>query len=189
MRARSACFALARLAGSMTAACSSPALEMRCHRHAAREQPSLAISLLGARPGVGETLSRFTDHAARDNERVTSAGRPKCSSDTVALLVRGGGGWCHGPGPPRPGAGPPRPRPGRGLHRPRAIVRGDVYIKCRSHNMTPRATVIEQPVVRRYVKIPHLRTRIKGRVAPDARPPRARACHRAPTSAEAAAAR
>ena len=109
MRARSACFALAHLAGSMTAACSSPALEMRCHRHAAREQPSLAISLLNARPGVGETLSRFTDHAARYNERVTSAGRPKCSSDTVALLVRGGGGWCHGPFPPAPLVRPRRP--------------------------------------------------------------------------------
>jgi hypothetical protein len=129
MRARSACFALARLAGSMTAACSSLALEMRCHRHAAREQPSLAISLLDARPGVGETLSRFTDHAARDNERVTSVGRPKCSSDTVPHCSFARWRWLvrapvasDGRGAPVPvRARRAAPRSARvGLHRPRS---------------------------------------------------------------------
>ena len=79
--ARSACFALARPAGSMTAACSSPALEMRCHRHAAREQPSLArIWPVWCGPPRGER-PRFMDDAARYDERVTTCG------DVVAKYI------------------------------------------------------------------------------------------------------
>ena len=79
--ARSACFALARPAGSMTAACSSHALEMRCHRHAAREQPSLArIWPVWCGPPRGER-PRVMDDAARYDERVTTCG------DVVAKYI------------------------------------------------------------------------------------------------------
>ena len=81
--ARSACFALARPAGSMTAACSSPALEMRCHRHAAREQPSLARiwPVWCGPPRPRGERPRFMDDAARYDERVTTCG------DVVAKYI------------------------------------------------------------------------------------------------------
>ena len=81
--ARSACFALARPAGSMTAACSSHALEMRCHRHAAREQPSLARiwPVWCGPPRPRGERPRFMDDAARYDERVTTCG------DVVAKCI------------------------------------------------------------------------------------------------------
>ena len=136
LRSRSSC---GKHDGSVLIACTRDEMpQARCPRAALSRNLSA-----GARPGVGETLSRFTDHAARDNERVTSVGRPKCSRDTVALLVRGAGagGW-------RRAAVAPVPVPGSsGYYPDRAIVRGVLYRSFynrtdinNSHNMTARAT-------------------------------------------------
>ena len=147
--ARSACFALARPAGSMTAACSSPALEMRCHRHAAREQPSLArIWPVWCGPPRGER-PRFMDDAARYDERVTTCG------DVVAKYIvytydRLYGTACYRPSRLRQGARPTEPQHARsrarnsngGADRPARVpptvtTRRGAYIYDRTAHHTP----------------------------------------------------